>query len=109
MWSLHKSFAILKDRGGLQTASGDVISVCKAAEAHFRMYYLQYQKIYKKNVMNALIAKCYTNLPSTIFPSTDHMLEQGILGDHRCQLLKLILKQYFITRICHYSESEQKN
>lgn len=94
-----------KGYGNLISASTDVIRICKIAEKTMRQYK------HNLNTRNILQHMCNTAphlLPiSDLFLNNEHMFDQVPLADHRNQLIRLILYQYFKIRLHHETSSLQ--
>lgn len=89
----------IKSRGKLINASQDVIKLCKIAETSFRCY--DVFKNYRKSIIQILIQDALSIIPDNLFLNDVHMFHQGILGDHRHQIIKYILYKYFTLRLHH--------
>lgn len=93
-----------KCRGGLISASEDVITICLIAEKVFRTYS---NVLHGSNITLNLIVKAMSLIPSNIFNNNNHLFDQSPLADHRSQLLKIILKKYFNLRLHHKAASRK--
>lgn len=97
--STISSLQKIKCRGKLINASQDVITLCKIAETSFRCR--DVFKNYQKPLMQILFQDVLRKIPDNVFVNNGHMFHQGILGDHRYQIIKYILFKYFTLRIHH--------
>lgn len=93
-----------KCRGGLISASENVVTTCLIAEKIFRTHNNLFGT---KNIIFKLIVKAMSAIPSNIFDNNAHLFEQSPLADHRSQLLRLILKKYFMLRLHHEASSKK--
>lgn len=94
-----------KSYGNLISASEDVIVVCKTAEKILRLQ----ESYYEKYLLEKLILKCLHGLQiNSLFVKYEHIFELAPLSDHKIQLIKLILNQYFQIRLHHEACSKVK-
>ncbi|XP_031776893.1 uncharacterized protein LOC116415796 [Nasonia vitripennis] len=85
-----------KTFGKLISASKDVITICEIAEKVFRVQ----SSFYVKNVLEKLIIYTVSSLPiNSLFVKYEHAYDQAPLSDHRNQMIKLILNQFFQIRL----------
>ncbi|KYN09176.1 THAP domain-containing protein 9 [Trachymyrmex cornetzi] len=84
-----------KCRGGLTSASKDVITTCLIGEKVFRTCD---NVFHTKNIIQKLLLKAMHIIPSHVF-NNDHLFDQNTLVDHRGQLLRIILTKYFNLRL----------
>jgi len=94
-----------KCRGGLISASEDVVSTCLIAEKVFRTHC---NLLNARNIIPKLLIKTIAIIPSNVFKNNTHLYDQSPLADHRRQLLKIILTKYFNLRL-HHEGSSRKN
>jgi len=91
-----------KNRGKLFEASNDVITICKIAHKILRCN--QHKLFTTKNILEYLICQAVHSVPSYVFDNNDHIFEQSPLFDHRNQVIKLILAQFFNLNLKHESK-----
>jgi len=94
-----------KCRGGLISASEDVVTTCLIAEKVFRTHC---NLLNARNIIPKLLIKTIAIIPSNVFKNDTHLYDQSPLADHRRQLLKIILTKYFNLRL-HHEGSSRKN
>jgi len=93
-----------KEYGKLYNASDDVVKICKAAERVFRT---SEDVLHTKNIVEKLIISSMRTLSvKDLFCREEHAFNQVPLMDHRSQLIRLLLKQYFIIRLYHHAASK---
>ncbi|KAJ3661546.1 hypothetical protein Zmor_005937 [Zophobas morio] len=104
-------FALIKvkDRGGLQYPSKDVIDVCSRAERILKPFIISSDKKFglTLNFLEGSLLKSYLGNP--IFSSLDeHILDQPAMDNHKNYLIKAIGHRYFNVRL-YYLGKESVN
>jgi len=91
----------IKNRGGLKKPSKDVISLCKIGELVFKIHK---HKLLAYNPIDFLIIKASSKINiNDYFTSLNiHILEQSPLNNHLLQLIKMIFKTFFTTRLNYH-------
>ena len=80
-----------KCRGGLKSASSDVIRICEMAEKQFRLVNITR----KDNVLKYLMVMTFRNIsPSILSSNSEHIFDQEFLDRHRTHAIKLIIFKY---------------
>lgn len=88
---------LLKNRGKYLYPSNEVVTICKYVELIFRKTKLGPKQKEIINIM--LLKKCVNIFCDKHF--VDHIKDQSILDNHRCQLIKLISNLYLKIRLHH--------
>jgi len=92
-----------KAYGNLISASKNVIHICKIAETIVRHYK---HNLNIPNILQQMNISALHLLPiNSLFLDNEHMYDQVPLADHRNQLIRLILHQYFKIRLHHETNS----
>ncbi|KYM94567.1 hypothetical protein ALC62_14796 [Cyphomyrmex costatus] len=95
-----------KCRGGLISASENLVETCLIAEKVFRTH--NNNVFTTKNIISKLVLETIATIPSDVFKNETHLYDQSPLGDHRKQLLEIILiTKYFNLRLHHKSASKK--
>ncbi|KYN15587.1 THAP domain-containing protein 9 [Trachymyrmex cornetzi] len=93
-----------KCRGGLISASENLVQTCLIAEKVFRIHN---NVLTTKNIMSKLVLETIATIPSDVFKNETHLYDQSPMADHRKQLLEIILTKYFNLRLHHKSASKK--
>lgn len=102
---MQKCFLIdLKSRGGLMNPSRDVTTITTTTEKIIRAN--NHVIFTKKNIKDFLLVKAFHAVSTNhiVFNDvimTDHTQRQGILNNHRTELIKEIIKIYIRVRLFH--------
>lgn len=97
----NSSLIETKNRGGLLSASSDVIDICKLVEKNFRLFYTS-----RKGIFNKLFRSILNNIPDNLLPIKHS--EDPI--KHRLFLLNQIIFTYLRVRVNHHeSQKNQMN
>ena len=98
--SSQSKLTILKNNGGLNRASDDVITLCHFTEKVIRQFK---DKLLSKNINYFIVTETLKLLPQSILDKDNHVFEQEPLYDHRHQLILLIIQNYVDKRLRHES------
>ena len=93
-----------KNRGGLVTASNDVLAICKVSESIFRQHVgPQGQPPGQTNILVRLTIEILSKLVGgDVFKTlVDHSTETEIVNDHRVLLMKKVASTYLLIRLHH--------
>lgn len=94
--NLHR-FIMVKDKGGLQYPSKDVIQICQEAEKHIKN--LEGDNI-KKEVLTIKILRRFVG--SNVFDSiANHQFGEFPASNHVTDLMKAVIERYLSVRISH--------
>uniref|UniRef100_A0ABD2WYE5 THAP-type domain-containing protein n=1 Tax=Trichogramma kaykai TaxID=54128 RepID=A0ABD2WYE5_9HYME len=92
------SLQVRKTYGALTSASQDVIFICQTAEKILKAQ----NSLVQPRIVDKMIITAIKMLPvNALFTKNEHVFDQAPLFDHRNQLIRMVLKQYYLIRLHH--------